>query len=96
MNLESMSRLKEFKVMLFNAVKSEPNATVLQIDFAMSYTCEYQDEIQGALWVRNNVNLFTAAFYHGDQPCKCFLIVTDSTSKYKEFILQFCQKPFLK
>ena len=89
-----MSRLKEFKVMLFNAVKSEPNATVLQIDFAMSYTCEFQDEIQGVLWVRNNVNLLTAAFYHGDQPCKCLLIVTDSTNKYKESVYTFVKKLF--
>ena len=34
---------------------------VLQMDFAMNYACEYQNEVQSALWSRESVMLFTAA-----------------------------------
>ena len=53
------------------------------MDFAMAYSREDQDEIQSALWSRKSVNLFTAAIYSNEYPCKSFLLVTDSGEKGK-------------
>ena len=39
---------------------------VLQIDYAMAYQCENQQEVYGALWNRGSVNLFTSALYQGN------------------------------
>ena len=50
----------------------------LQIDFAMAYSCKYQNEIQSALWSQRSVNLFTAAVYNTNGHETSFLIVTDS------------------
>ena len=36
-------------------------ARVLEMDFAMNYSCEYQNEVQSALWSRGSIMLFTAA-----------------------------------
>lgn len=33
----------------------------MQIDFAMAYQYEYQDEVQSALWLRCSANFFTTA-----------------------------------
>ena len=65
---------------------------VLQIDFAMAYSCEYQNEIQSALWSRNSINLFTAALYSNNLPCKSFLIVTNSQDKGKDSVFVFVNK----
>ena len=41
------------------------NSQVFQVDFAMAYSCEYQDEIKSSLLSsRRKVNLFTAAVYN--------------------------------
>ena len=55
---------KKIQASEFNRDKTDPSKRVLQIDYAMAYTCEYQDEVQSALWGRGSVNLFTAALTH--------------------------------
>ena len=43
-----MSKSKEHAT--FEKGKLDPNCMLLQADFAMAYSCEYQNEIQSALW----------------------------------------------
>lgn len=79
-------RVKRVQAMSFESKKQETK--VIQMDFAMSYSCEYQHEIQSALWSRESVTLFTAAmFYNGN--CSSHLIVSDSTEKDKNTIFAF-------
>ena len=61
------------------------NTHVLQIEFEMIYSCEYQNEIQSDLWSLRNVMLFTAALTY-KSVCKTFLIVSDSHDKGKDTI----------
>ena len=60
---------------------------MLQIDFAMSYSCKHQNEIQSALWSRETVMLFTAAMTYKAE-CKTF-IVSDSRDKGKDTVTVF-------
>ena len=47
--------------------------STLQVDFAMGYFCEYQDEGQSALWCRESVMVFTAAMkYNSYHISYCF------------------------
>ena len=55
---------------------------ILQVDFAMNYSCEYQNEVQSALWSRGAVMLFTAAVTYQDQ-CQTYLICSNSMDKGK-------------
>ena len=48
----------------FEAYINHPKKQVLQIDYAMAYQCELQNEMMRALWTRGSVNLFTCAVYH--------------------------------
>ena len=61
---------------------------MLQTDFAVSYSCEYQNEIQSALWSHESVMLFTAAMAYKAE-CKTFLIVSDSRDKGKGTVAVF-------
>ena len=79
-------RIKRIQARSFEKDKSLPSTHVLQCDFAMSYSCEYQDEVQSALWCRNSVTLFTAALYSKMAPCKSFLMVTNSQVKDKDTV----------
>ena len=64
---------------------------VLEIDFAMAYSCEYQSEVQSALWSRASVTLFTAAvFYQGH--CKTYLVCSDTKDKDKNAVFAFVTK----
>ena len=87
-------RTKRLQNAAFKKAKENEHSSVLQVDFVMSYTCEFQDEVQGMLLVRQNVNLFTAAFHHGNKPCKSYLIATDSQNKYEEFEENSIHCPF--
>ena len=52
----------------FQKDKNSPQSRILQLDFChVIHTNEViQDEVQGILWLRNSINLFTAAlFAHG-------------------------------
>ena len=41
---------KRIQAQAFQDDINDPNARVLQIDFAMAYQYEYQNEVQNALW----------------------------------------------
>ena len=85
-------RVKGIQFQAFEKDKINPNSHVLQCDFAMAYSCEYQNEIQSGLWSRNGVNLFTAALYSNQGCCKFFLIVIDSQDKGKDSVYAFIMK----
>ncbi|XP_048583778.1 uncharacterized protein LOC125563079 [Nematostella vectensis] len=65
------TRVKRIQSDAFEMLK-ESN-WILQIDFAMAYSCEYQDEVQSALWSRASVTLFTAAVFY-KETTKTYLI----------------------
>ena len=50
---------------------------VIQVDFAENYAIIQQDEIQSAHWSHDQVSIFTACAYIGDDQVKSFAIVTD-------------------
>lgn len=66
---------------------------VLQVDFAMAYSCEYQNEIQSALWARDSVTLFTGAVFCAGT-CKTFLICSDTKDKGKNTVYVFLMHLF--
>ena len=55
----------------------------------MTYSCEYQNEVQSALWSCQTVNLFTAATYDTNGKEKSFLIVTDLQDNGKNSVFTF-------
>ena len=67
----------------------DENVRTLQVDFAMNYSCEYQDEVQSALWGRGSVTLFTAAVVQPGCECKTFLICSDTKDKGKDTVAVF-------
>lgn len=80
--------LKRIQADEFQKDKLSNNVRILQVDFAMSFSCEYQNEVQSALWSRTSVLLFTAAsFYKGN--CQTYLICSDATSKDKDTVFVF-------
>lgn len=72
----------------FEKDKKNVAVRILQIDFAMSFSCEYQNEIQSALWSRTSVLLFTAAVFCGEN-CKTYVICSDTKNKDKDTIFVF-------
>ncbi|KAK6177166.1 hypothetical protein SNE40_015323 [Patella caerulea] len=78
-------RIKMIQSESFDEEREITDGSVLQMDFAMAYSCEYQDESQSALWGRKNVNLFTMALFDKHDTCRSFLGVTgnDKTSTTK-------------
>ena len=69
----------------FENDKHSETMSILRIDFAMNYSCEYQNEVQSALWSCNSVFLFTAVTVC-DGTCKTSLIRSDSKQKNKDTI----------
>ena len=67
---EAFGRVKEHQnTKLIQAAEfqtdiNHPKKRVLQIDYALAYQSELQNETMGALWTRGNVNLITRAVYH--------------------------------
>ena len=55
--------IKRVQAQEFEKDKNDPTTRVVQIDYAMNFTSEWQDEIQSALWHRCSVTLFTIAKY---------------------------------
>ena len=53
-----------------------------QIHYAMTYAFMYQDEVSGALWSRESINLFTCALTHTG-PTTTMVICTDYKPKDK-------------
>ena len=72
----------------FEDDKKTPFVRILQVDFAMNYSCEYQNEVQSALWSLGAVMLFTAAVTYQDQ-CQTYLICSNSMDKGKNTIAVF-------
>ncbi|KAF2896017.1 hypothetical protein ILUMI_10164 [Ignelater luminosus] len=68
--------------------KNNPSVRILQIDFAMSYSCENQNEVQSALWARSSVTLFTAASFFKNE-CKSYVICSDCHHKDKDTVFVF-------
>lgn len=54
---------KRIQYQEFQKDKNSSESRVLQLDFAMNYSCSYQDEVQSALWSRKSITLFTAAVF---------------------------------
>lgn len=65
---------------------------VCQCDFAMAYSCSYQNEIQPALWSKQSVNLFTVALYQSDMPCKSSVLATKHKDKGKVAVYTYLMK----
>lgn len=85
--------LKRIQAAEFQQDKLKDDVRILQVDFAMSFGCEYQNEIQSALWSRSSVMLFTAAsFYKGN--CQTYVICSDTTAKDKDTIYVFLNELF--
>ncbi|KAJ2937733.1 hypothetical protein O0L34_g19126 [Tuta absoluta] len=80
--------LKRIQSDAFLKDKRDKNTRILQIDFSMSYSCEYQNEIQSALWARSSVTLFTAAVFFQDNCCS-FIIYSDCQHKDKDTVFVF-------
>lgn len=81
-------RVKRIQATAFEKDKSGNNSRILQVDFAMAYSCEYQNEIQSALWSRASVQLYTAAVFVNDE-CHTYLICSDTKDKGKDTIYTF-------
>ena len=79
---------KRIQAQAFQDDENYPNARVPQIDFAMAYQCEYQNEVRSALWTRGSVNLFTCALYH-QSTTKTFVICKKYKGKAKFAIGKF-------
>lgn len=84
-------RIKRIQSASFDEARKCVDGSVLQMDFAMAYSCEYQDESQTALWGRNNVNLFTMALFDNKDKCWSFIGITES-DKNKDTIYTFVSK----
>ena len=89
-----MQELREYSLLHLKLkqqkTKTIPDTHVLQCDFFMAYSCEYQNEV--ALCSRNSKHLFTAALYSKEQSCKSFLLVTDSQDKGEHSVFTFIHK----
>ncbi|KAK3755434.1 hypothetical protein RRG08_008009 [Elysia crispata] len=85
-------RIKRIQSDLFQKMKVAKDQSILQIDFAMAYSCEYQNEVQSALWSRQSVNLFTAAFFSGGHYDSSYVFVTESKDKGKNSVIIFLRK----
>lgn len=84
-------RTKRIQAAAFDSDINEQKC-ILQIDFAMAYSCEYQNEIQSALWSRQSVQLFTAARFENGKCTKTYLICSDTKDKNKDTVFVFLNK----
>lgn len=80
--------IKRIQSEAFTTDKNDPNVRILQVDFSMSYSCEYQNEVQSALWARSSVTLFTAATFYKNK-CQSYIICSNSQNKNKDSIFVF-------
>ena len=80
--------MKRIQAKQFHDDQDNPEIRILQMDFAMNYSCEYQNEVQSALWSRASATLFTATTMH-DGKCKTFLICSDTKDTTKDTVAVF-------
>ena len=88
-------QVKRIQESSFSNVKAKLDAGIIQIDFAMAYSCGYQNEIQNALWTRASINLFTLAHFV-NQEVECHLFVLDNYKKDKDAIFACLKKFYAK
>ena len=81
---------KRIQVEQLEKDKVDPTKQTLQTNYAMAYQCMYQDEVLGALWSLEGMNLFTCALTY-TRPTTTMAICTDCKSKDK-----FSNGTFLK
>lgn len=77
--------IKKIQESEFVQDKSIPGRRILQCDFAMAYECEFQNEIQSALWSRKSVTLFTVAAFLNSE-CSTYLVCSDTQKKDKDVV----------
>ena len=80
--------IKQIQSVQFQVALEIPNVRVLQIDFAKSYSCQYQNEMESALWCHQSVMFFSAALTC-KSVCKTYLIVSYSHDKGKDTAVVF-------
>ena len=80
--------LKRVQAEAFVKDKENEKVRILQMDFAMNYSCENQNEVQSALWSRGSVTLFTAVSMHKGN-CQTYLICSDTKDKEKNTVTAF-------
>ena len=78
-------RIKRIQEARFLQDKAKADVGITQIDFVMAYSCEYQNEIQGALWTRATTSLFTLARSVNEE-VTCHLFVLENYKKDKDAI----------
>ena len=78
-------------LMTFSRVVGLGSVESARKGFAMSYSCEYQAEIQSALWSRASVTLFTAAVFYKDTT-KTYLICSNTNDKGKDTVYTFVNR----
>lgn len=72
--------IKRIKARDFEDDKENPACRVLQVDFAMNYSCEHQNQVQS----RESVILFTAAVMHaGNVTHTLFALTPKANTKTK-------------
>ena len=76
--------------MLKEQVETNDSTAVLQIDFAENYSIFWQDKVQSALWHKNQITVFTAAFWHS-VGCNSAVVVSDDRSHSRDCIIVFLE-----
>ena len=72
----------------WEAIEGSENKALLQVDFSENYTCQYQHEIQSALWLQHQVSLFTAALWHTGM-LYSIVIASDNLVHSKDTIIAY-------
>jgi hypothetical protein len=80
--------VKRTQAQAFAKDKDDISVRILQMDFAMNYSCEYQNEVQCALRSRGSVALFTAATMHRGN-CKTCPICSHTNKKEMNTVSAF-------
>ena len=77
----------------FQQNKKNSKCHLLHFGFAMTNSCEYQNEVQSAFWSQQTVKVFTAATYDTNDDTNVkensFLIVTNSQDKGKNSVCTY-------
>ncbi|XP_055841543.1 uncharacterized protein LOC129908803 isoform X1 [Episyrphus balteatus] len=85
--------LKRIQAFEFQIDKLDENVRVLQVDFVMPFSCDYQNEVQSVHWSKSSVLLLTAAsFYRGQ--CKTYIVCSDTKATDKDTVYVFLNKLF--
>ena len=91
--LSQASWSKKNAVWHFSERQLDPNCMLLQVDFAMVNSCEYQNEIQVALWLGRYINVFTAATYNAERKAFMLEVVDELTFKDKRDFTVYSDGP---